>query len=160
MTYINIDYVKEMTWHVASQLSTYLIRRSFCFFTCTISFCSLACSDFRTSICVLCTIPLPPPQVWGCWRSASFSTEKQIYAYVCALFGECLKPSQYIFMLILSCGLICETSRGYKCHYNSYSFFHTKHTSHNSHYLGDIKKHDRFFTGPFRSKIVIVPVMS
>lgn len=156
-------YVKQIIWHVASQLSTYLSRRSFCFFTCKISFCSLACSDFRTSICVLCTIPLPPPQVrgvWDCGVSASFSTGKQIYTYMCALFGGCLKPRQYIFMPILSCVLICETSLGYKCHYNSYSFFHTKHTSQYPHYQGDIKKHDRFFTGPFRGKIVIVPVMS
>lgn len=90
-----------------------------------------------------------------------FFQHQKTDSYICmCIFGEGLKSNQYIFQPVPSCGLICETSRGYKCHSNSYSFFYKKYTSHYSHRQGDNKKHDRFFTGPFRGKLVIVPGMS
>lgn len=68
----------------------------------------------------------------GLLRICFFQHQKtDLNICVCTLSGEC--SSQYIFQPMPSCGLICETSLGYKCHYKSYSFFYTKYTSQYSH---------------------------
>ena len=152
-----------MIWHVADQLYTYLSRRSFCFFRCKFSFCSLACSDFRTSICVLCTIPLPPPQVrgiWDCWGASFSSTTRKQFHMDARIIWTMLKAKSIYFLAYCFLWSYMQNLTRFQVPLQQLFFFIHKHTSQYSHCQGDIKKHKRFFTEPFRVKIVIVSGMS